>query len=170
MEHRDTVQAMQYEMMLLSRYQFRPHPRADGMLERSAFLLLSRLELVEPMTLKELSRALNLDISTVHRQVGALLRSEHVEYVLGLPGEVARRLAPTPAGLRALIETRAINEEGLRGVMGGWPQKRREQFLTLLRRFNQDVEDLENTPWPRWGDARPTEPPTGSATGSATAE
>lgn len=74
-------------------------------------LLLSRLELVEAMTLKELSQALTLDTSTVHRQVAALLRSEYVHYVPGLPGEVARRLAPTAAGLAALVDTRAINEE-----------------------------------------------------------
>ncbi|WP_104110814.1 MarR family winged helix-turn-helix transcriptional regulator [Arthrobacter sp. N199823] len=153
MDDRDAVQQIQNELMLLSRYQFRPHPRSAGMLERSAFLLLSRLELVEAMTLKELSLALTLDTSTVHRQVGALLRSEYVHYVPGLPGEVARRLAPTAAGLAALGETRAINEEGLRSVVGDWPAQRREQFLSLLLRFNQDVEALENTPWPRVGDA-----------------
>ncbi|MDD0859964.1 hypothetical protein NHF46_24295 [Arthrobacter alpinus] len=80
----------------------------------------------------------------------------------GLPGEVARRLAPTAAGLAALVDTRAINEEGLRDVVGDWPAQRREQFLSLLLRFNQDVEALENTPWPRTGN-----PP---AAGSETAE
>ncbi|MDD0859963.1 hypothetical protein NHF46_24290 [Arthrobacter alpinus] len=37
MDDRDAVQQMQNELMLLSRYQFRPHPRSAGMLERSAF-------------------------------------------------------------------------------------------------------------------------------------
>lgn len=149
----DTVQQMQYELMLLSRYQLRPHPRETPMIERSAYLLLSRLELVEPMTLKELSQALRLDGSTVHRQLGALLRSGHVEYVQGMAGEVARRVAPTADGLAALIQTRASNEEGLRGVVGDWPEKERQQLLELLRKFNQDVETLEDTPWPRLGDS-----------------
>ncbi|MGP9501575.1 MarR family winged helix-turn-helix transcriptional regulator [Specibacter sp. AOP5-B1-6] len=145
----DSVQQMQYELMLLSRHQLRPHPGEAPLIERSAFLLLSRLEPVEPMTLKELSHALRLDSSTVHRQLGALLRSGHVEYVRGAAGEVARRVAPTRAGLAALIQTRANNEAGLRGVVGDWPEDTRRQFLALLRKFNQDVETLEDAPWPR---------------------
>lgn len=148
----DSVQQLQYELMLLSRYQLRPHPRDSPMIERSAYLLLSRLELVDPMTLKELSHALRLDTSTVHRQLGALLRLGYVEYVQGAPGEVARRVAPTKDGLAALVQTRSTNEEGLRGVVGTWPEKKRQQLLVLLREFNQDVETIEDAPWPRLGE------------------
>ncbi|ALV47781.1 hypothetical protein MB46_18375 [Arthrobacter alpinus] len=147
---------MQYELMLLSRYQLRPHPRDTPMIERSAYLLLSRLELVDPMTLKELSHALRLDTSTVHRQLGALLRLGYVEYVPGAAGEVARRVAPTSQGLAALVQTRATYEAGLRGVVGTWPEKKRQQLMVLLREFNQDVETMEDAPWPRLGDAAPS--------------
>lgn len=150
-EPNDSLQQMQNELMLISRYQLRPHLKDGPALERSAYLLLSRLELVDPMTLKELSHALHLDTSTVHRQLGALLRSEHVAYVLGAAGEVARRVAPTPAGLAALIATRASNAEGLRGVVGEWPEEQQRQFVALLRAFNQHVEILEDAPWPRLG-------------------
>lgn len=153
----DSVQQMQYELMLLSRHQLRPHPGEAPMIERSAYLLLSRLELVEPMTLKELSHGLRLDSSTVHRQLGALLRSGHVEYVPGAAGEVARRVAPTPAGLAALIHTRASNEAGLRGVVGNWPEEKKQEFTDLLRQFNQDVETLEAAPWPRRGGMAPAQ-------------
>lgn len=149
MDSDDSVQQMQCELMLLSRHQLRPHSGEVPLIERSAYLLLSRLELVDPMTLKELSNALRLDSSTVHRQLAALLRSGHVEYVRGAAGEVARRVAPTPAGLAALIQTRANNEVGLRSVVGNWPEDKRQQFLALLREFNQDVETLEGAPWPR---------------------
>ncbi|WP_044572892.1 MarR family winged helix-turn-helix transcriptional regulator [Arthrobacter alpinus] len=152
----DSVQQMQYELMLLSRYQLRPHPRDTPMIERSAYLLLSRLELVDPMTLKELSHALRLDTSTVHRQLGALLRLGYVEYVPGAAGEVARRVAPTSQGLAALVQTRATYEAGLRGVVGTWPEKKRQQLMVLLREFNQDVETMEDAPWPRLGDAAPS--------------
>lgn len=154
-ELNDPLQQMQYELMLISRYQLRPHPQDGPMIERSAYLLLNRLERVDPMTLKELSHALRLDTSTVHRQLGALLRSGHVAYVAGVAGEVARRIAPTPAGLAALIETRASHEDGLRTVVGEWPQEKQRQFITLLRQFNQNVETLEDAPWPRLGDAFP---------------
>lgn len=157
----DSVRQLQCELMLLSRYQLRPQPRDVPMIERSAYLLLSRLELVDPMTLKELSHALRLDTSTVHRQLGALLRLGYVEYVLGAAGEVARRVAPTKEGLAALVQTRSSNEAGLRDVVGTWPEEKRQQLMLLLREFNQDVETIEDAPWPRLGDA----PPQGAARG-----
>lgn len=145
----DLLKSMQYELMLFSRYQLRPFYHDDPALERSAYVLLNRLEPVGPMTLKELSRALRLDTSTIHRQVGMLLRHDHVCYVAGTPGEVARRIAPTTAGIDALIATRKVYEEGLNRVVGNWPETKQAQFMELLRDFNQDVEGLEETSWPR---------------------
>lgn len=151
-EPRDSLNQMQYELMLFSRYHLRPHVTAEPTLERSAYVLLNRLELTAPMTLKELSQALHLDTSTIHRQLAALLRHEHVEYVAGAAGEVARRIAPTAAGLAALVSTRASYEDGLRRVVGDWPEEKQRQLLGLLRDFNQDVERIEGAPWPRSAD------------------
>ncbi len=140
---------LEYEFMLLSRYQQRPHHNAEPVLDRSAFILLSRLENVPPMTLKELAAALRLDASTVHRQVASLLRNGHGEYAAGDGSEVARRVAPTPVGRAALAATRASYRAGLERVMDSWPEERRQQFLQLLLAFNQDVELMEGSPWPR---------------------
>lgn len=140
---------LQYELMLVSRYQLRPFYTDEPMLERSAYVLLNRLELTTPMTLKELSQALRLDASTIHRQVGTLLRHGHVCYSTGSPGEVARRITPTAEGIAALIATRKSYETGLRRVVGEWPTEKQLRFMELLREFNQDVERLEDAPWPR---------------------
>jgi DNA-binding MarR family transcriptional regulator len=134
--------------MLLSRYHLRPPARSSA-LDRSGYVLLNRLELVAPMTLKELSQALRLDTSTVHRQLGALLRHDFVQYVPGAAGEVARRIAPTPLGRAALIATRAAHEDDLRHVIGDWPDEKKRQLTDLLRDFNEQVETLEAAPWPR---------------------
>ena len=151
-EHHDALKRMQYELMLISRYQLRPSHKDEPTMDRSAYVLLSRLELATPMTIKELAHALRLDISTVHRQLGALLRTGHVAYVAGVAGEVARRIAPTPAGRAALIDTRASYEDGLNSVVADWPEERQRQFTALLREFNQGVETMEDAPWPRPGD------------------
>lgn len=143
------LQEMQYELMLFFRYQLRPRDQGSPALERSAHVLLSRLERSEPMTLKELSQALRLDASTIHRQVAALLRHDHVAYVAGAAGEVARRISPTEAGLAALRETRRAHEQGLGDVVGDWPREKQQAFLGMLRDFNESVERIENTPWPR---------------------
>ena len=143
------LQEMQYELMLFSRYTLRPLLQGGPTLERSAYVLLNRLEHSEPMTFKELSQALRLDTSTIHRQVGALIRHEHVAYVAGPAGEVARRIAPTAAGIEALLATRTSHEQGLRGVVGAWSQEKQRTFMGLLREFNETVECLEGAPWPR---------------------
>jgi DNA-binding MarR family transcriptional regulator len=139
---------LEYELMLLSRYHLRPHHSKDIVLDRSAVVLLSRLENVPPMTLKELAASLRLDASTVHRQVAALLRNDHVGYAPG-SGEVARRVTPTAAGLAALAETRTIFEEGIARVVADWPDDKQGQLHDLLRAFNQDIERLEGSAWPR---------------------
>lgn len=143
------LQEMQYELMLFSRYNLRPLLKGTLALERSAYVLLNRLEHAEPMTFKELSQALRLDTSTIHRQVGALMRHDYVAYVAGPAGEVARRIAPTDAGIEALLETRKSYEQGLRDVVGGWPREKQHAFMGMLRDFNETVERIEDAPWPR---------------------
>ncbi|WP_026556496.1 MarR family winged helix-turn-helix transcriptional regulator [Arthrobacter sp. 35W] len=140
---------IEHEIMLFSRYHLRPQHNAGEVLERSAYVLMSRLELVDPMTLKELSTALRLDASTIHRQVGVLLRRGLVAYAAVAPGEVARRITPTEEGLAELAATRSIFESGLGRVVEHWPAAKRGQFLELLLDFNKDVERLEGAPWPR---------------------
>ncbi|GAA4377600.1 MarR family winged helix-turn-helix transcriptional regulator [Paeniglutamicibacter cryotolerans] len=144
-----TLAQLQYELMLFSRYHLRPHHNDEPLLERSAQVLLSRMEHVEPMTLKELSRALRLDASTIHRQTAALLRQGYLEYAQHQPGEVARRMAPTAEGLAMLDSTRGALREGIEKVVGRWPEEKGELFAALLREFNEGVEQLEGTSWPR---------------------
>lgn len=148
-ENSNPLQEMQYELMLFFRYHLLPHYKSSLALERSAYILLNRLEHAEPMTLKELSQALRLDTSTIHRQVGALIRHEHVAYMPGAAGEVARRIAPTQAGIEALLEARASYEQGLREVVGDWPQEKVLAFKGMLQDFNETVERIEGAPWPR---------------------
>lgn len=148
-ESNDAVSALQYELMLLSRYHLRPNYKNSLTLERSAYILLNRLEHVAPMTLKELSEALHLDNSTIHRQVAALLRHGHVTYVSGHAGEVARRIAPTEEGIEALDEARARDQQGLHDVVGDWSPQKRRTFQGMLRDFNEAVERIEGASWPR---------------------
>lgn len=51
------------------------------------------------------------------------MRREHVTYVPGVAGGVARCIAPTETGLEALLEARTSYEQGLRDVVGDWPQE-----------------------------------------------
>ncbi|MFQ4148053.1 MarR family winged helix-turn-helix transcriptional regulator [Arthrobacter sp. LAPM80] len=143
------LEQLEYELMLLARHALRPYHRHEEVLDRSAMVLLSRLENVAPMTLKELAAALRLDASTVHRQVAALLRTELLAFAPNINGEVARRVTPTPTGISAMKATRAVHIQGIERVMAAWPAQRQAQFLASLQEFNGDVERLEGSPWPR---------------------
>ena len=144
-----TQTEIEYELTLLSRYHALSRQRGGQQLDRSAYLLLARLELEPPMTLRELAEAFRLDISTINRQVGALERHGYVERIADPAGGVARKIQPTRAGLEQLHEDRELNCGGIASVLDGWSDEEIEELRNVLTRFNRDVERLEGRPWPR---------------------
>lgn len=139
-----------FELNLLSRYYPNTSRRRPGFqLDRSGFLILTRLDLGEPLSLKELSQALQLDISTINRQVAAVLKQGVVERVPDPEGGIARKIRMTPAGRAALDADRATRRNGIHTVVGDWDPADIAQLSRLVRKFNQDVEAIEDNPWPR---------------------
>ncbi|MFC5754276.1 MarR family winged helix-turn-helix transcriptional regulator [Actinomadura rugatobispora] len=138
---------VEYEQMLLSRYEaLRDRPRT---LDRSAYILLSRIRVQGPMSIGELSDAFGLDVSTVHRQTAAALRSGLVERIPNPTGGIARKFRITDKGERMLDEERGDIIRGLDKVMAGWTDDDIAAFASYLRRFNTDIEHLAGRPWPR---------------------
>lgn len=146
----EVLEGLEYELMLLSRHSLiaRQH-RKDHTLERSAYVLLSRLELESPMSLKELAAALRLDISTINRQVRSMMGHQLVEGVLDPDGGHARKFVATARGLDRLREDRRIATEGLVKVVAGWDCFDVTSLRQLLGKFNRSVEGLEHNEWPR---------------------
>lgn len=92
---------VEYEQMLLSRYGLQQHRAArgkDGGLERSAYILLSRLRVQGPMSIGELSEALGLDASTVNRQTAAVVHTGQAERIADPAGGMARKFRITDRG------------------------------------------------------------------------
>lgn len=136
------------ELTLLSRHFMKA--RAHGAeLDKSAYLLLGRLEAGEPLTLKELAELFRLDISTVNRQMAALHKHGLVERIADPEGGLARRFAPTQLGLEKLVHDRRISEAGVGQVVEDWSEAEQAQLHGLLIKFNQSVERMEGQPWPR---------------------
>ncbi|MGF7121130.1 MarR family winged helix-turn-helix transcriptional regulator [Rhodococcus sp. BE178] len=140
---------IEYELTLLSRYHALAQQRGGQKLDRSAYLILARLELEQPMSLKELAEAFVLDISTINRQVGALERHGFVERVADPDGGVARKVRPTESGLDRLHLDRDLNRTGIGRVLGGWDVDEIRLLRDMLVRFNRGVEEIEGQPWPR---------------------
>jgi len=144
------IQLIEFETLLLGHYRLSPqHRRTDDPLERSSYLLLSRLRIQGPMSLRQLSDALGLDVSTLHRQTATLLSTGLVERIPDPDGGIARKFRVTAAGGQRLDRERAVIIEVLAAVTQDWTPEERAEFAHYLERFNSDIERLYGRTWPR---------------------
>ena len=143
---------LERELTLLARH-YLSVARNGQRLDRSAYLLLVRLDAGEPLTLKQLAKAFHVDISTINRQVGSMLKQGLVERFPDPEGGMARKFRPTPLGLERLAEDREQSRAGTELVVGDWPKERVAELVELLTGFNKRIEEMEGEPWPR----RPSE-------------
>ncbi|WP_077063069.1 MarR family transcriptional regulator [Streptomyces sp. MP131-18] len=143
------------ELMLLGRHasmgsagRCRP---AEGQerLERSAYLLLSRLDAAGPMSIGQLAEAFGLDCSTVNRQTAVILKAGLIERILDPDGGTARRLRITDEGARRLRLDREARVKNLSGLLDEWSPRELATLARVLTRFNITVERHEGEPWPR---------------------
>jgi DNA-binding MarR family transcriptional regulator len=141
------LEAISRELTLVSRHQL--NTATTGLLERSAYLMLNRIDVTGPMTARELATALQLEISTVTRQVSAMLRENLVERIPDPEGGLARRLRITSTGAARLSADREHYSTGLGKVVTDWPDTDCADLYRLLRTLNERIEDLQGTPWPR---------------------
>src|SRR5262245_34784083 len=141
------LEAISRELTLVSRHQLAT--AAQGVLERSAYLMLNRIDVTGPMTARELADALQLEISTVTRQIGAMLREDVVERIPDPSGGPARRLRITETGAMRLAADRERYRTGLGKVVSDWPDTECVELYRLLRALNERIADLQGTPWPR---------------------
>lgn len=139
---------IEFETLLLARHIGR-HRRAEGHLDGSAYILLTRIHMQGPMSVGELREAFGLDTSTLSRQTTAMLGSGLVERIPDPDGGMARKFRLTAEGLRRLDEERASNVSGTERVLEDWTPEDRAALATLLRRFNLDVERRAGRSWPR---------------------
>ncbi|GHE39140.1 MarR family winged helix-turn-helix transcriptional regulator [Streptomyces capitiformicae] len=159
MDARDAGERIERELLILTRNRDTSTPRGvrgGGTLDRSAYVLLSRLEAQGPMSIPEFVEAFGFAASTFTRQTSALLRDGLVERTLDPEGGVARKFRITEKGLARLAEQREVFVAGVTDVIADWPAERRRRFIADLRRFNTDIERISGRSWPR-PEAEPVE-------------
>ncbi|ONH24634.1 MarR family winged helix-turn-helix transcriptional regulator [Pseudofrankia asymbiotica] len=158
------VADIERELMLISRYMVMTATaraelaKSEQRLERSAYLLLSRIEAEGPMSIGQLSEAFGLDTSTINRQTAAMLRSGLVERIPDPEGGLARKLRVTDHGLARLHADRAWAVSGIARMVDDWDPADLATLAHLLARFNLAMERGQGRPWPR--QARPELHPT----------
>lgn len=148
----EPMRLVEFETMLLNRHSYFDGPRKTDerkQLDRSAYIVLTRLEIDGPLSIGELSAALGLDTSTVNRQTATMLRSDLIERIPDPDGGLARKLTMTAEGVRRLEFARSTSIESLGKVMADWTPEEIKVFAGSLERFNRGIEKLEGRPWPR---------------------
>ncbi|MFE9247733.1 MarR family winged helix-turn-helix transcriptional regulator [Streptomyces sp. NPDC007088] len=140
---------IELETTLLSRYSQLITPRADWRLDRSAYILLTRIEAEGPMSIGQLSEAFGLDQSTLNRQTAAMLRSGVVERIPDPEGGIARKFAITAEGQERLESDRERNRTGLAKVLSDWTPEEVAGLVEALSHLNRSIERLDGRPWPR---------------------
>ncbi|RSN63945.1 MarR family transcriptional regulator [Actinomadura sp. WAC 06369] len=146
------TERVEFETMLLTRHTLTTVRRAGqetGGLERSAYILLSRIRLEGPMSIRELSEVFRLDQSTLNRQTSAMLRAGLVERIADPGAGIARKFRITDEGARRLDDERDRIVRGLEKVLHDWTAEEVEAFAGYLERFNTDIERLSGRTWPR---------------------
>ncbi|MFJ9413833.1 MarR family winged helix-turn-helix transcriptional regulator [Streptomyces sp. NPDC101227] len=147
------LERLERELMLLSRHQVMARRERDAeCLERSAYLLLSRIDAQGPMSIGQLAEAFGLDTSTVNRQTAALLRCGLAERVADPEGGMARKLRITEEGGRRLAADREVNRSCLARVVAHWSADEVQELEDVLVRLNRSAEALEGRHWPRTED------------------
>ncbi|MFC0551353.1 MarR family winged helix-turn-helix transcriptional regulator [Planotetraspora thailandica] len=145
----EEIVEIERELRLIGRHVAMGAFAAERRLDRSAYLLLSRIEIEGPMSIGQLAEAFGLDTSTVNRQTAALLRSGVAERIPDPCGGMARKVRITDEGLRRLHADRAWATDGLRTVLADWSRDDLAAFARVLERFNVEIEEKEGRFWPR---------------------
>ncbi|BBC92519.1 MarR family winged helix-turn-helix transcriptional regulator [Streptomyces griseofuscus] len=142
---------VEFEHMVLGRHQLSSTTRRhqEGRMERSAYIMLSRIEVQGPMSIGQLSDAFQLDVSTVNRQTAHAMRAGLLERIPDPEGGMARKFRLTGEGERKLREERELHVQDLDRVFEDWSADDVENFARYLQRFNTSVERITGQPWPR---------------------
>jgi DNA-binding MarR family transcriptional regulator len=118
----------------------RRKPTMQGaQLESSAFSLLWTLADGTPRTLRELADELDLEQSTVNRQVNAAIRNGYLER-FEVDGSISRMIRPTERGMTAFEHDGLQRAERMNAVFAELPHRTIDALVWSLREFNQAYE------------------------------
>jgi len=125
------------ELMRVGR---RRHTNVEGTeLDMSAFKLLWVLSDDEPRTLREIADELDLELSTINRQVNGAVRAGLLER-FSVPDSPSRPVRTTAAGRRLYEHDSAIHADLYRSVLAEMGADAARELTSGLRAFNDAYE------------------------------
>lgn len=148
----DVVEAVENGLLQLGRHfstlTGRSRRRA-GVLDQSAYTILSFMQASGPVTYPDLEAALGLTQSTLNRQMNALVRAGYAERKPSGRARIPARYEMTAAGQEAWRSEYQMTLHALEVLLSDWTAGERMVFAQLLRRFNLSIESKTGLHWPR---------------------
>jgi DNA-binding MarR family transcriptional regulator len=112
-------------------------------IEHSAYPLLGTLVFVGPQRMTTLAEAVHADLSTVSRQVSALVKTGWVERQADPEDGRACLLAATTQGHALFDELRTQRTEHFAALLSGWDRADQLRLVELFGRLNGEIESYD---------------------------
>ena len=119
----------------------RRHVYDDVVLENSAFRVLWVLSDGEPRTLRQLAADLDLEQSTINRQVNAAITAGWLERY-DVEGSASRLVRPTTAGAEAYGHDGLVRARVIRAALDRLGPERAAEVVDGLRELNDAWDDV----------------------------
>lgn len=141
-----SVRALECELAFLVRRLEAVRRKYDYGLERAHYLLLLLLEQEDGQSVGCLAQKVNLDASTVTRQIAAMQRCGLVDKQPNPNDRRGGHLVITQKGRDAIVDTRRQRLEQVGHGFRGWEDSERAEFARLLARFSRELSQSLNQP------------------------
>jgi DNA-binding MarR family transcriptional regulator len=140
----DTIGVIELELLKLVRHLETFGRRSSLYLEvdRAGYLALRMLEVMGPVSTKALATALNLDASTVTRQISALESGGFVERRPDPLDGRSSTIMLTEAGHQTMVDVEGERRLGIEDLVCGWAERDKANLGRALSRLNTSL--LEN--------------------------
>lgn len=139
-----SVEALEYELAFLVRRMEAARRKFHFGLERAHYLLLILLERNDRQSVGALADQVNLDASTVTRQVAAMKNAGLVEKHDNPDDRRGGFVTITEAGRDAAAEVRERRLQRIEYGFRNWSEAERRDFARLTARYNDSLRDMLN--------------------------
>ncbi|GAA2717683.1 MarR family winged helix-turn-helix transcriptional regulator [Micromonospora olivasterospora] len=109
-------------------------------LDRAAYVILRHLAAAGPQNVSALAARLDLDGSTVTRQVSAMQRDGLIARTPDPSDGRGTVISPTAAGLQRMVAVRAARTRLYGEILGDWTADDRDTLADMLARLNRALE------------------------------
>lgn len=109
-------------------------------LDRAAYVILRHLADAGPQNVSALAARLNLDGSTITRQVAAMQRAGLVERQADPHDGRGTVVSATRAGLRRMAAVSGARRELYGRILADWSERDRRTLATLMQRLNDALD------------------------------